>query len=274
MKSTVLIILVTVFCGIAAAVPRIAVFPFEPLIDSTYNIWRDQVKVLNYQRALHGFIVSDMSQSEHVEIIKIDTLVTSIAAALAAAKDVNADFAVIGSYAELPSAIRGDARLVDVGLGDVPRGYQASATARRWEDLSSVAEDLSSQLLDMIGASSTVRKESVSRLIVEGDRAALGFETGELARLIVEVNSPAPKITLSSGSELGRCTVRDRSLSDGSASTQICFFGDVATGEQTISIDQRGYYGHEESLNLSKEKVYWLIVELQPMLFQSVPAPQ
>ncbi len=119
-------------------------------MDSTYNIWGDQVKVLNYQLALQSFLVSEFTQSVNVEVEKIDNPVKSVSEAIEVARKAQADFAVIGTIAELPTAIRGDAQLVDVALGQVPRGYQASSTAVRWEDLSAVADDLANQLLSFI----------------------------------------------------------------------------------------------------------------------------
>lgn len=264
-----------IICAMQAqAVPKIAVFPFQPLMDSTYDWWGDQVKVLNYQKALHGFLVADLRQDARFEVVAMANSLGAQSAALAEAKAAGADFAVIGTYAELPSSIRADAQLIDVGLGDVPRGYQASATAGRWEDLSEVSQSLAGQLLSMVTGSATPRRESVSRLVLEGERAALGFPASSNARLVVEVNSPSPKVSVSSGVPFKRCSVLDRSLSDGSAASQICFVADVPAGEQLVSIAQRGYYGHEESLSLSPGKVYRLVVELQPMSFQAVPGRQ
>ena len=274
MKKLIFLVVLLTFAGSLLAAPRIAVFRFAPLMDSTYNWWGDQVKVLNYQQALHGFLASDMRSDTRFEVVSIDKEVCTVPEAVAAAREAKADFAVIGTYAELPTAIRADAQLVDIGLGAVPRGYQASASAGRWDDLSDVAASLAIQLLNMTGASSTPRSESVSHLVLEGDRAALGFGAGSQVRLVVEINSPAPKVTLSKGSVLKRCSAMDRSLAEGTQHSQICYSGDVPAGEQSISISQRGYYGHEESLNLVPGKVYRLIVELQPMSFQAVPSRQ
>lgn len=274
MKSLALIVLSLVFYAVSIGAPRVAVFPFEPLMDSTYNIWRDQVKVLDYQLALQSFLVSDLISRDDMEAVKIDKPVKSVSEAVAAAKAVNADFAVIGSYAELPTAIRGDAQLIDVALGDVPRGYQASATASNWEDLSAVADELANQLIGLIKSSSTARIEPRSRLAVEGDRDALGFPPSAQAHLLIEVNSPAPKISLSDGSTMKRCSVKDRSLAAGTQPSQICYSADVRAGEIVITIDQRGYYGHKETVSLTEGKVYRLIVELEKMSFQSVPTPK
>ncbi|MCB1059559.1 MAG: hypothetical protein KDB65_04965 [Calditrichaeota bacterium] len=268
MKTLWATFLIAVFCGSASALPKVAVFPFQPLMDSTYDVWGDQVKVLNYQLALQSFIVSDLTRSTDVEVVKIDDLAFNVEAALEKAKVVEADFAVIGTFAELPTAIRGDAQLVDVSLGKVPRGYQTSSTAGRWEDLSYVARDLADQLLGLISSSSSTTAESISRLIIEGNRLDLGYGPSSDARLIVEVNSPAPKVSLSSGATLRRCSIRDRSNSERTDGGPICYSGDVPSGEQTIQIEQRGYYGHKDDLSLAPGKVYRLIVELQPMNFQ------
>ncbi len=272
MRKTFIIIFISLAYALnVQAVPKIAVFPFEPLMDSTYNWWGDQVMVLNYQKALHGFLVADLRQDVRFEVVALAGASGVLSSSLAEAKAAGADFAVIGTYAELPSSIRADAQLIDVGLGDVPRGYQASATAGRWEDLSEVSRSLADQLLLMAAGSATPRRESVSRLVLEGERDALGFAASSNARLVVEVNSPSPKVRISSGAAFKRCSVLDRSLADGSAASQICFVADVPPGEQSVSIAQRGFYGHEESLSLSPGKVYRLVVELQPMSFQTVP---
>ena len=272
MKSICLIILSLVVYTATHGATKVAVFPFEPLMDSTYNIWRDQVKVLDYQLALQSFLLSDFISRDDMDDVKIDKPVKSLAEAVVAAKAVEADFAVIGTYAELPSAIRVDAQLIDVALGDVQRGYSASASAASWVDLSAVADEVASQLIGLIKSSSTARRDSRSRLIVEGDRNALGFPPSTQAHLLIEVNSPAPKITLSNGATMKRCSVKDRSLAAGTQPSQICHSADVGAGEIRIAIDQRGYYGHKELVSLSEGKVYRLIVELEKMSFQSVPA--
>lgn len=264
-------LIVAVYSLSCLAVPKVVVFPFDPVMDSTYNIWGDQVKVLNYQLALQSFLVSEFTQSVTVEVEKIDNSVKSVSEAIEVARKAHADFAVIGTFAELPTAIRGDAQLVDVALGQVPRGYQASSTAVRWEDLSAVADDLANQLLSFITGSSTIRSESVSRLVIEGDRVALGYDPSTQPHLVIEVNSPAPRITLGDGAKMKRCSVRDRSLAEGTQNTQICYAADVTSGELPITIDQRGYYGHQETVSLSPGKVYRLIVELQPQTFQANP---
>lgn len=274
MKSLGLIILSLVVYTATHAVPKVVVFPFEPLMDSTYNIWRDQVKVLDYQLALQSFLLSDFISRDDMDAVKIDKSMKSVADAVTAAKAVEADFAVIGTYAELPSAIRVDAQLIDVALGDVPRGYSASASAPSWVDLSAVVDEVASQLIGLIKSSSTARLDSRSRLIVEGDRNSLGFPPSTQAHLLIEVNSPAPKITLSNGAPMKRCSVKDRSLAAGTQPSQICYSGDVGAGEIEITIDQRGYYGHKESISLSEGKVYRLVVELEKMSFQAAPTPK
>lgn len=261
-------ILVTALYSTALATPKVVVFPFEPLMDSTYDIFGDQVKVLDYQLALQSFIISDLTQSVDVEVVKFDDKSYTVSEAIAKAKSVEADFAVIGTFAELPTAIRGDAQLIDVALGKVPRGYQTSSTAGRWEDLSFVARDLATQLLGLISNSSSTQAQSLSRLIVEGNRLDLGYEPSAEARLIVEINSPAPKVTLSTGAALKRCSTRDRSNSERTDGGQICYSGDVPAGNQIIQVDQRGYFAHKEDLSLASGKVYRLIVELRPMNFQ------
>ncbi|MBK6767003.1 MAG: hypothetical protein IPG71_12095 [bacterium] len=272
MKKTLLSVLIVAVCATSGfSVPKVVVFPFQPVMDTTYNIWGDPVKVLNYQLALQSFLVSDFAQSVDVEVEKSDLAVKTVNEAIEIARRSEADFAVVGTFAELPTAIRGDAQLADVALGQVPRGYQASSTASRWEDLSAVADDLAQQLLSFISGSSTIRSESASRLILEGDRVALGYDPGNQPHLVVEVNSPAPKITLGDGTQLKRCSVRDRSLAEGTQNTQICYAGEVSAGELTVQIDQRGYYGHSETLSLSPGKVYRLVVELNKMSFQAAP---
>ncbi len=274
MKLISLCSLILVGYTLAFAVPKVAVFPFQPVMDSTYNILGEQVSVLDYQLALQSFLVSDFTQRSDMEVIRVDKSPKSVTDALAEAKSVEADFAVIGTYAELPTAIRGDAQLIDVALGQVPRGYQASATASGWSDMSALANELAIQLVGLVKSSSTVRSESMSRLIVEGDRIALGYEPGPSAHLLIEVNSPAPKITMSSGVTLKRCSVKDRSLAAGTQPSQICYSAEVPAGSVDIQIDQRGYYSHTETVNLTSGKVYRLVVDLEKMSFQSVPTPK
>ncbi len=274
MKSLGLIFLTLAVYTASMALPRVAVLPFEPLMDSTYNIWGNQVKVMEYRLALQSFLMSDFMSRDDLEPVKIDKPARSIAEAVAAAKAVEADFAVVGTYAELPTAIRVDAQLIDVALGEIPRGYAASAAAPSWVDLSAVTDDVASQVISLIKSSSTVRRESRSRLIVEGDRNSLGFPPGTQAHLLIEVNSPSPKISLSNGATMKRCSVKDRSLASGTQPSQICYSTDVGAGEIEISIDQRGYYGHKETISLSEGKVYRLVVELEKMSFQAVPTPK
>lgn len=275
MKKSLLSILVLVVCALPAmARPRVVVFPFDPVMDSTYNLWGDQVKVLDYQLALQSFLISELAQTGVADIVKSDSPAKSPSAAIESAKKLEADFAVIGTFAELPTAIRGDAQLVDVALGEVPRGYQASATGNRWEDLSYVAESLADQLLSFLSGSSTIRRESQSRLVIEGDRVALGYDPIDRPHLIIEVNSPAPKITLSDGTKMKRCSVRDRSLAEGTQNTQICYSAEVSPGDLAVQIDQRGYYGHSETLSLAPGKVYRLVVDLNKMSFQASPGRQ
>ncbi len=265
------ILVVGLYALPSLALPRLIVFPFQPVMDSTYNLWGDQVKVLDYQLALQSFLISDLTRSTVVEVEKSDKPVKSVAEAAELARGSGADFAVIGTFAELPTTIRADAQLVDVALGENPRGYQASSTAGRWEDLSAVASDLAGQLISFAAGSSTIRRESVSRLVLEGDRAALGYDPDVRPHLVIEVNSPAPKITLSDGSQMKRCSVRDRSLAEGTQNTQICYAADVTSGDLIVKIDQRGFYAHEETLSLSPSKVYRLMVNLEKMNFQATP---
>lgn len=272
MKTLTLYILFVATYSISFAVPRVAVLPFDPLMDSTYDAWGDQVTVLNYRRALQEFLISELGQSDRISVIELSTRVKSLSEAIDAARSVNADFAVIGTYAELPTGIRADARLVDVALGDVPLGYQASASAGRWADLSDVARELAAQLSGLLDTSSSTRRESKSRLVFEGERASLGYPEDSFARLIIEVNSPAPKIELGGENRLKRCSVKDRSLNDGTRPTLSCYSADVEPGRLDVKVEQRGYYGHTETLNLAAGKVYRLMVELEKMAFQTVPA--
>jgi len=263
-------LIVALYGATAMAIPRVVVFPFEPLMNETYDFWGKQTDALDYQLAFQSFIVSDLSHNPDLEVTKFDDFVKSDSAAIAVARSMKADFAVIGSIAELPASFRADARVLDVALGSMPRGYVASATATRWEDVSGAAAEVSRQILELLSASATVRNEPRGRLVLEGDRIALGYESAELAHLIVEVNSPAPKV-LVSGATMKRCSVRDRSLADGTQPGQACYSGDIPAGSASVKIEQRGYLGYEEELNLQAGKVYRFIVELEPLNFRGAP---
>lgn len=271
MKTMCLMMLAAALYTTALSRPLVVIYPFESLTDSTYNIWRDKIGVLDYQRALQTFLYSNLMSRIDIEVVKAESLSSGENEAVAAAKLMQADFAVVGSYAELPTAIRVDAQVIDVALGKVPRGYQASSVATSWDGLSGVADDLAAQLIELILSSTSARRESQSLLVLEGDRSSLGYSPGTEAMLIIEVNSPAPEISLSNGVELKRCSVKDRSLAAGTQSSQICYSAEVAAGKVEIAIDQRGYYGTKESVSLLEGKVYRLIVQLESMSFQTVP---
>jgi hypothetical protein len=265
----------------ASAEPRVLVLPFDPIIDSTYNIYGDQVPILDYQPALQTMINSNLGRREEIRVIEraeLEKLISSKSLKPAFWNDpllaselgteLGADFVIIGNYGEFPSEIRVDARIAIPATADVPAGYSLSANGRLWDDLPTVADIISAQIIEKVIAGGTIRPVSKGILYPEGDLADfdLAGKTPEnMARLVVWTSGPAPSIRVGdSDLEFKRCERID--LMDASPEKmkeQSCKVAIVPSGAVELRINHRGYLPYRDTLNLSAGKAYRLEVNLK-----------
>ena len=263
------------------AEPRVLVLPFDPIIDSTYNIYGEQVPILDYQSALQTMIISNLGRREEIRVVERaalekllkgksikPTLWNDPILASELGTELGADFVVIGNYGEFPSEIRVDARIAIPATADVPPGYAISANGRLWDDLPTVADRISAQIIDIVIVGGTIRPVSKAVLYPEGDLADFdlaGKTPANMARLVVWTNAPAPDIRIGdSDLQFQRCERID--LMDATPEKlkeQSCKVAILPSGSVELRIDHRGFLPYRDTLNLSAGKAYRLEVNLK-----------
>jgi TolB-like protein len=266
----------------AFAEPKVVVLPFEPVMDSLYGVLGGKESVLNYQKALQEMLAADLSKNTAIRVVdnsevtaymkaKPQSPATLNSPALAAqvARDLNADYAVIGCYGEYSHEIRLDARIVLAAMSDVPPGNAVSSTVKLWDDLPTAATQLADLIAPIIVANSHIRPVSKGVLYPEGELAAFD-PTGQIppdqARLDVWVNAPAPEIRSKPGANFVRCERVDlMNTPIEKQRSECCKVAAVPAGPITIRVIHRGYLPFEQTLDLSSGKAYRLEVDLKPI---------
>ncbi len=263
------------------AEPKVLVLPFDPTMDSTYNIFGRQVPILDYQSALQTMINTNLGKREEIRVIeraRYEELVASrlvkpslwndpaIAAELG--NELGADFVVIGNYGEFPSEIRVDARIAIPATADVPPGYSFTANGHLWDNLPTLADRISNQIIDKILAEGNIRPVSKGVLLPEGDLADFdlaGVTPANKARLTVWVDAPAPKVSASNGAIVfERCRRVDlMNASPHKMKDQTCRVAVLPSGKIELSITHRGYLPYREILSLAEGKAYRLEVKMK-----------
>jgi hypothetical protein len=273
--------LVCFLSGEVAAEPRVLILPFDPIIDSTYNIYGEQVPILDYQSALQTMIVSNLGKRTEIRVIErveLEKLISQKSLRPAFWNDpllaselgtkLGADFVIIGNYGEFPSEIRVDARIAIPATADVPVGYSLSANGSLWDDLPTIADRISALIVEKVIAGGTIRPVSKGILYPEGDLADFdlaGKTPDKMARLVVWTNAPAPSVRVGDSKiEFKRCERID--LMDASAEKvkdQACKVALIPSGKIHIRVDNRGYLPYGDILDLSAGKAYRLEVDLK-----------
>jgi len=267
----------TAFCE-----PVAVVLPFDPIMDSLYAPLGGKESVLSYQKALQEMLSSDLGKHIEIRVVELsvfDNYLKSeriapdrwndpvLAGRIAGA--VGADYAIIGTYGEFTNEIRVDARVAVAATGDVPPGNTVTATATIWEDLPSAASMISAGILPIVTASGRIRPTSKAVLFPEGDISAYdpnGEHPEGMARLVVWVNTPAPKIESSPAATFARCSRIDRmNIPSEQQVSSTCQFALVRAGRITLSVTNRGFLPYEEDLTLEAGKAYRLQVDLKPV---------
>lgn len=282
----ILLLALAVICTVfsltdSSAEPRVLVLPFDPIMDSTYNILGEQVPILNYQSALQTMINTNLNKREEIRVIERARYEELMALRSAKTKlwndpelaaelgnELGADFVVIGNYGEFPSEIRVDARIAIPATGDVPPGYSFTANGRLWDDLPTLADRISAQIVDKILAEGNIRPVSKGVLLPEGDLADFdlaGTTPANMARLTVWVDAPAPKISANNGAiQFDRCQRIDlMNVSPDKMKNEACRYAVLPAGQVEVSIDHRGYLPYREVLNLAEGKAYRLEVKMK-----------
>ena len=265
------------------AEPRVAVLPFDMIVDSAYGYYDDKISLLNYGNALQQMISTNLSTRIELNVIELARVTEQmqgrrqskwndpqLAAAIGSA--LGADYVVTGSYGEFASEIRVDARLVNVASGDVPPGFVVTETVKLWEDLPTAAERISEQILPLILEGARIRAVSRAILYPEGDVDIYDPRAGidpSKARLIVWVNAPAPAIESSPAVSFARCERID--LMDVAADyqkTHACRVATMPAGRVELTVSHRGYLPYRETLTLAAGKAYRLEVDLKEIEVQ------
>lgn len=266
----------------AFAEPAVVVLPFDPVMDSLYVPLGGKESILDYRRALQEMLTVNLGKYVEIRIVE-PALVTEYiknkqlspaswnnpALAGRIASDLSADYAIIGTYGEYSNEIRADARIVIAATADVPPGNMASATARLWQDLPTVADKLAAAIVPIVTASGRVRPTSKGVLYPEGDLAAYdptGTAAPDKARLVVWINAPAPVFELTPSAQFQRCERVD--LMDAPIEKQramSCRSALVPGGPFTLKVTHRGYLPYVEELNLAAGKAYRLEINLKPV---------
>ena len=283
MKRLFFITIAALLATQARAEPRVAVLPFDMIVDSAYGYYDDKISLLNYGSALQQMISTNLSTRIELNVIELSRVAEQmrgrgqskwndpqLAAAIGSA--LGADYVVTGSYGEFASEIRVDARLVNVASGDVPPGFVVTETVKLWEDLPTAADRISEQILPLILEGARIRAVSRAILYPEGDLDIYDPRAGidpSKARLIVWVNAPAPKIETTPLTEFERCERVD--LMDVSADyqkTHTCRVAVLAAGKLDATVSHRGYLPYKETLTLAAGKAYRLEVDLKEIEVQ------
>ncbi len=271
------------------AQPKVVVFPFRAVMDSLYQ-WEGKTSILDYREALREMISTELAQGvthseedlsgeivrrELVTVIEPSALDEQLAKkewksgedAATIAAELGADYAVIGTYGEYSREIRVDARVVVVAQQTVPAGYSVSATVGLWEDLPSAANKIAQKILPLITASGRLRPVSAANLYPEGelsDYSARPAPAGDVARLVIWTNAPAPEITVSSGEKFVRCERIDLvNTPPEKQRSHSCRSALLSAGTVTISVAHRGYVPYRDTLTLAAGKAYRLEVRLE-----------
>jgi TolB-like protein len=281
MKSLILALILGSFTLAGFAEPRVLVLPFDPIIDSTYNLYGEQVPILNYQDALHTMIISNLSKREDIRVVE-KSLVNGFLLALSVtdpvlndprlaakfATDIGADYIIIGTYGEFSSEIRVDARIALAATEDVPLGNSVSSVGGLWEDLPTVADRISVLIIDKIIASGHIRPVSRGFLHPEGDLADFdlaGTTPADMARLVVWTDAPAPQISIAGREiEFSRCARID--LMDSSPEkmrNQSCKVAVLPSGPIEVRVTHRGFLPYRDTLNLAAGKAYRLEIKMK-----------
>ncbi|MBU1636213.1 CsgG/HfaB family protein [bacterium] len=265
----------------SAAEPRVLVLPFDPIMDSTYNILGEQVPILNYQSALQTMINTNLGKREEIrvieraryeELIKVRPVKPSLwndpELAAELGNELGADFVVIGNYGEFPSEIRVDARIAIPATGDVPPGYSFTANGHLWDDLPTLADRISAQIIEKILAEGNIRPVSKGILMPEGDLADFdlaGTTPANRARLTVWVDAPAPHVIADNGAiQFERCQRIDlMNVSPDKMKHEACRYAILPSGQVEVSITHRGYLPYREVLSLAEGKAYRLEVKMK-----------
>ncbi|MFZ5432331.1 MAG: hypothetical protein ACOZB3_01015 [Calditrichota bacterium] len=276
-----LLFLLLAITSIAVAEPTVVVLPFDPIMDSLYT-YNGKESILDYRPALQQMLTSDMGKYSEIWTIELSDLDHYIKSknlhpdrwdnlnlAAQIATDLNADYAVIGTYGEFSREIRVDARIVVAASAEVPPGFTASATVSLWDDLPTAANRISAQIIPILTASGRLRPTSKGVLFPEGDISAYdpaGDTPPNVARLVIWVNTPAPEVESTPVASFERCERIDRmNIPPESQRTKACKYALLTPGKVELRVTQRGFLPYVETLNLAAGKVYRLEVNLKPV---------
>jgi len=264
---------------VSYAQPRVAVLPFDPVMDSLYA-FQGKESILDYRKALQEMIATDLSKGTDIRVIElsdinnlvkrehlIPELWNDVHVASQIASALGADYAVVGTYGEYSRQIRVDTRIVIPASSEVPPGYSATGVAKAWEDLPTAASQVGEQIRAILVANASVRPVSQAILYPEGDLAAFGL-TGDTyagkSRLVVWVNAPAADVE-AAGVTFQRCDRIDLVEPPEHYRDGACKLAMLSAGQVTVKVNHRGFLPCEESLTLARGKAYRLEVRLQPI---------
>lgn len=275
MRTMIVTILLLATCVLASETrSKVVVLPFDRLMSETYDIFGDKTETLEYQAALHSFIIGELAQHPELLVVTASEVSAQLgkvekfedeSLALKVAESLEADFVVIGSFAELPTGIRSDTRIVDRVRKSVPRGFVAGASVHGWGDLSQLAQALSAELYARISTAISARQPSLSNLVLEGPVDQMGYRNPPppgAARLIIMCSVPTAKITSLEGDKFKRCDLTERSSGNSSDDFPLCKSADIPEGFVTVQIEARMHKPFSESLELKAGQVYRLNVDL------------
>ena len=287
MKRIICLSLLIMSVAQIRAEPKVAVLPFDMLVDSAYGYYDDKISLLNYGAALQEMITTNLSRQielivydvseireamKHVNPGPVIQKHTSPFYAARVGERLGADYVVTGSYGEFSSEIRVDARVVTVATSDVQPGNIAVASVSLWEDLPTAADRISEQVFTILTAGGRVRQVSRGVLFPEGDLDIYDPRMGtdvNVARVIVWVNAPAPALESAPAGKFWRCERID--LMDVPADFQkshSCRVATLPAGPVEITITHRGYLPYRETLTLAGGKAYRLEVELKEIEYR------
>jgi hypothetical protein len=243
-----------------------------------YDVFGEKTETLDYMQALNEFLGGSLAQNEDIHVITVAPEVCLAAnkmvkperfadeeLALKVAEALDADFVIIGSFAELPTGIRSDARIVDRVRKTVPRGFVAGASVHGWGDLSQLAQALAMELYARISTAISARQPSLANLVLEGPADQMGYRNPPsvgTARLIIMCSVATAKITTVEGNEFKRCDLRERSSGDSSDDFPLCKSADIPEGFLTVKVEARMHKPFSVSLELQAGQVYRLDVDL------------
>ncbi|RPH96307.1 hypothetical protein EHM69_01795 [candidate division KSB1 bacterium] len=280
MRYLLIAALIVLAAGMARAEPRVVVLPFDAMVDSVYIFMGEKQSVIDYRSSLQQMITSELLKYTEIWVVEYADLIEYIKTknikpdlwndpklASRIAADLEADYAIIGTYGEFTREIRVDGRVVVAASGDVPQGNTVTSVVGIWDDLPTAAIQVANQIVPIVTASGRLRPTSKGVLFPEGDLSAydpVRTSPESSARLVVWVNAPAPIISTSTSDSFKRCDRIDvMNIPAEKMRTQSCKVAVIKAGKIDLRIEHRGYLPYVETLDLAAGKAYRLEVDLK-----------